>query len=66
MQVKREDIEALIPKGASELTKQQLRYLLQVTPRSDWDKNSALAFQPHQPTSPHLLLTHTGSNATDT
>ncbi|CDQ76102.1 unnamed protein product [Oncorhynchus mykiss] len=35
MQVKREDIEALIPKGASELTKQQLRYLLQTRMTAD-------------------------------
>nr|XP_029526831.1 protein POF1B-like [Oncorhynchus nerka] len=33
--VKREDIEALIPKGASELTKQQLRYLLQTRMTAD-------------------------------
>lgn len=32
--------------------------------QADLDKNSALAFQPHQPTSP--WLTHKGSNATDT
>ncbi|XP_038861452.1 protein POF1B isoform X2 [Salvelinus namaycush] len=33
--VEREDIEALIPKGASELTKQQLRYLLQTRMTAD-------------------------------
>ncbi|XP_035636298.1 protein POF1B-like isoform X2 [Oncorhynchus keta] len=33
--VKREDIEALIPKRASELTKQQLRYLLQTRMTAD-------------------------------
>ncbi len=29
-QVEREEVEALLPKGATELTKQQIRYLLQV------------------------------------
>ncbi|XP_041750668.1 protein POF1B-like [Coregonus clupeaformis] len=33
--VEREDIEALIPKGASELTKQQIRYLLQTRLTAD-------------------------------
>ena len=31
--MEREEVEALIPKGASELTKQQIRYLLQVRAR---------------------------------
>lgn len=30
VQVEKEEIESLIPKGVSELTKQQIRYLLQV------------------------------------
>lgn len=29
-QVEKEEVEALLPKGATELTKQQIRYLLQV------------------------------------
>ncbi|XP_038844329.1 protein POF1B-like [Salvelinus namaycush] len=33
--MEREDIEALIPKGASELTKQQIRYLLQTRMTAD-------------------------------
>lgn len=31
VQVEREEVEALLPKGTSELTKQQIRYLLQVS-----------------------------------
>lgn len=31
VQVDREEVEALLPKGATELTKQQIRYLLQVS-----------------------------------
>lgn len=31
LQVEKEEIESLIPKGVSELTKQQIRYLLQVS-----------------------------------
>lgn len=30
VQVEKEEIESIIPKGVSELTKQQIRYLLQV------------------------------------
>lgn len=30
VQVEREQVEAMLPKGATELTKQQIRYLLQV------------------------------------
>lgn len=32
-EVQKEDVEDLLPKGASELTKQQIRYLLQVRSR---------------------------------
>lgn len=31
VQVEREEVEALLPRGATELTKQQIRYLLQVS-----------------------------------
>uniref|UniRef100_A0A7N8XRT0 POF1B actin binding protein n=1 Tax=Mastacembelus armatus TaxID=205130 RepID=A0A7N8XRT0_9TELE len=35
LQVEREEVEALIPKGATELTKQQIRYLLQTRLTAD-------------------------------